>query len=183
MLQDMTIRELTKRLASGNPPPGGGSTVALNAMLGIAAMQMAVQSDDKLPLQRLCEQLGLAAERDAAALEQLLAESRRAALSQSAVVEAAQAPLAIARCCLTALEAGQVLGGRLKEHAIGDFLAGILAVRAALQGSLVVIAMNIPLLHDLTAADEFKLEIKELETRTEQLVTSIRQQLPLYESL
>jgi formiminotetrahydrofolate cyclodeaminase len=168
-LTDLPFHELTSRLASHDPVPGGGSASAYAGALAAALVSMVAEltPDDPLaePLgararERMAELTDLA-QTDADAYARVVVarrmpkatdaerEERRAALRR-AMADAASAPLRIAEAAAAVLELVEQLAPIGNPNAASDVgVAGELAA-AAFRGAVLNVRINLPYL----AADE-----------------------------
>jgi formiminotetrahydrofolate cyclodeaminase len=175
-LSDLSVRELTARLASGEPIPGGGSAAALAGAMAAALVSMVVELSVGKPgaaghdavlreageaaVQRRTALLDLA-EEDAVAYaavvraQHLPKESEadreaRARALRTAMVEAARVPLRTAEVAAEVLELAHTIAPIGNRNAASD--AGVAArlAAASVHGALLNVRINLPYL----AADE-----------------------------
>jgi formiminotetrahydrofolate cyclodeaminase len=173
-LGELAVRDLTERLASRAPTPGGGSASALGGALAAALVQMVCELTVGRPeyedVDPLARQMGdaagelriallAAADEDATAYE-LVAEARR--LPRGTDEEKADRRAAIAEASVTATEvplrvmrlAGEVLdlAARLapigNRNAVSDAGVAALFAAAAARGAAFNVAINLPALPD-----------------------------------
>jgi formiminotetrahydrofolate cyclodeaminase len=173
-LTDLTVRELTDRLASREPIPGGGSASALAGAMGAALVAMVAELTIGRPDsvehegavrelrtagQQRCTELLELAELDAAAYQAVVTarrlpkdseadrEARTVALS-SAMVDAARVPLQTATVAAEVLDLAQRIAPIGNRNAVSD--AGVAAQLsvAALRGALLNVQINLPYLPD-----------------------------------
>ncbi|HEY7738812.1 MAG TPA: cyclodeaminase/cyclohydrolase family protein [Candidatus Limnocylindria bacterium] len=171
-LAELAVRDLTERLASRAPTPGGGSASALGGALAAALVQMVCELTVGRPeyedVDPLARQMGdaagelriallAAADEDAIAYE-LVAEARR--LPRGTDEEKADRRAAIAEASVTATEvpllvmrlAGEVLdlAARLapigNRNAVSDAGVAALFAAAAARGAAFNVAINLPAL-------------------------------------
>jgi formiminotetrahydrofolate cyclodeaminase len=175
-LSDLSVRELTARLASGQPIPGGGSAAALAGAMAAALVSMVVELSVGKPgaaghdavlreageaaVQRRTALLDLA-EEDAVAYAAVVRarhlpkeseadrEARARAL-RTAMVEAARVPLRTAEVAAEVLELAHTIAPIGNRNAASD--AGVAArlAAASVHGALLNVRINLPYL----AADE-----------------------------
>ncbi|MEX0710350.1 MAG: cyclodeaminase/cyclohydrolase family protein [Chloroflexota bacterium] len=173
-LTDLTVRDLTERLASREPIPGGGSASALAGALGAALVAMVAELSIGRPEsvehevaarelltagQQRCTELLELAEQDAAAYQAVVnarrlpkdseadREIRTAALS-FAMVEAARVPLQTATVAAEVLDLAERIASIGNRNAVSDAgVAAQLAV-AAFRGALLNVQINLPYLPD-----------------------------------
>jgi formiminotetrahydrofolate cyclodeaminase len=175
-LSELSVRELTARLSSGEPIPGGGSAAALAGAMGAALVSMVVELTAGRPdaaehadalrdlgeaaVQRVSALLDLA-EDDAVAYAAVVRarhlpkegeaerEARARAL-RTAMVEAARVPLRTAEVAAEVLGLAHAIAPIGNRNAASD--AGVAAQLAAasVRGALLNVRINLPYL----AADE-----------------------------
>lgn len=169
-LSDLTIRELTTRLASSDPIPGGGSAAALAGAVGASLVSMVVELSigrpDAAAHDATLRQTGAAAaqrrdtllelaEEDAAAYGSVMRARRlpketeadreaRARALRTAMVEAARVPLRTAEVAAEVLELAQTIAPIVNRNAVSD--AGVAAqlAAAAVRGALLNVRINLP---------------------------------------
>ena len=175
-LSELSIRELTARLASGEPIPGGGSASALAGAMGAALVSMVVELSLGKP-DAAAHEATLRDARDAAVLRRdalldlaeedaiayaavvrarhLPRESEadreaRARALRTAMVEAARVPLRTAEVAAEVLGLAHAIAPIGNRNAASD--AGVAAQLAAasVRGALLNVRINLPYL----AADE-----------------------------
>ena len=175
-LSELSIRELTARLASGEPIPGGGSASALAGAMGAALVSMVVELSLGKP-DAAAHEATLSDARDAAVLRRdalldlaeedamayaavvrarhLPKESEadreaRARALRTAMVEAARVPLRTAEVAAEVLGLAHAIAPIGNRNAASD--AGVAAQLAAasVRGALLNVRINLPYL----AADE-----------------------------
>lgn len=171
-LTDLSLRELTDRLASREPVPGGGSAAALAGAMGASLVSMvaeltigrpdAVNLEPELldlrdaALFRRDELLDLA-EADAAAYAAVVAARRmpreseaerelRAEAMRTTIVTAAEVPLRTARVAAEVLDMARRIAPIGNPNAVSD--AGVAAqlAAAAIRGALLNVRINLPYL-------------------------------------
>ena len=164
-LTDLSFHELTRRLASSDPAPGGGSASALGGAMAAALVSMVAEltRDNERAQQlgaaarvRLAELADLA-QADADAYAAVVSarrmtkateeerQARRDAL-RGAMAAAAAAPLRIAEAAAAVLELAEELAPIGNPNAASDVgVAGALGV-AALRGALLNVRINLPYL-------------------------------------
>jgi formiminotetrahydrofolate cyclodeaminase len=175
-LSEISVRELTARLASSEPIPGGGSAAALAGAMGAALISMVAEltvgrpdaADEADHVRDLGEQavarmdaLLELAEADAAAYAAVVSARRlpkeseadreaRARALRTAMVEAARVPLRTAEVAAEVLGLAHEIAPIGNRNAASD--AGVAAQLAAasIRGALLNVRINLPYL----AADE-----------------------------
>jgi formiminotetrahydrofolate cyclodeaminase len=171
-LTDLSFRELTTRLASREPIPGGGSAAALAGAMGAALVAMVAElsigradaSDHQAQLHDLrdsavARQSALLdlAEEDAAAYAAVVAarrmpkddEAARAARTRTlrtTMVAAAEVPLRTAQVAVEVLDMARRIAPIGNPYAVSD--AGVAAqlASAAVRGALLNVRINLPYL-------------------------------------
>jgi formiminotetrahydrofolate cyclodeaminase len=185
LLVDLTLRQFTERLASGDPAPGGGSASALVGALAasLAAMvarltigreKYAEHQDEMQRIltqaERLRGQLLAMVDADTAAYLNVmdayrlskgdadLIAARKAAI-QEALVHAADLPLASAEACVQALNLAALAVQHGNKNAASDGAVAALLAYAALQGAARNVRINLEQIEDkqFCAAAELRL--------------------------
>jgi formiminotetrahydrofolate cyclodeaminase len=195
-LRHLSTEELTARLASHDPIPGGGSAAAIAGAMGAALVGMVAELTIGRPdaeanaaeltalredATRYREELLALAQTDAAAYAAVVAarklpkgtdeekSARRAALD-TAMVAAADAPLHVARLAAATLELASRIAPIGNPNAASD--AGVAAqlASAAVRGAILNVRINLPY---LPAAAELRdtapAELEELEARADEV--------------
>lgn len=171
-LTDLSMRELTTRLASREPIPGGGSAAALAGAMGAALVSMVAEltigrpdaADHEPELRELHAGALLRrdilldlAEADAAAYAAVVSSRRmpketeaereaRATAMLTTMVTAAEVPLQTARVAAEVLEMARSIAPIGNPNAVSD--AGVAAqlAAAAIRGALLNVRINLPYL-------------------------------------
>jgi methenyltetrahydrofolate cyclohydrolase len=164
-LTQLTFDDLTNRLASREPVPGGGSASALAGALAAALLAMVTEltPDDPAasqlgpPARDLVARLGDLAQADADAYGAVVTARRlprgtdaernaRALAIRSAMADAAGTPLRTAEAALEVLDLAERLAPIGNVNAVSDVgVAGQLAAAAA-RGALLNVRINLPYL-------------------------------------
>ncbi len=171
-LSDLTVRDLTARLASRDPIPGGGSAAALAGAMAAALVSMVAELSvgraDAAEHEATFREVGAAAnqrrgalldlaEDDAVAYDAVVRARRlpkeseaeretRARTLRVAMVEAARVPLRTAEVAAEVLELAQTIAPIGNRNAASD--AGVAAqlAAAAIRGALLNVRINLPYL-------------------------------------
>ena len=191
-LRNLSVGELTTRLASRNPIPGGGSASAIAAAMGAALVGMVAELTigrpeaephaDELRAIRdeaaryRAELLGLA-QTDAAAYDAVVRarrmartteeerEARRAAVG-GAMVAAADAPLHIARLAAATMQLAERIAPMGNPNAVSDTGVAALLAGAAVRGAAMNVRINLPYLPaDVGLRSTAPAELEALETQ------------------
>lgn len=171
-LAELTVRDLTERLASRAPTPGGGSASALGGALAAALVEMVCELTVGRPeyedVDPVARQIGAAAgelrvalldaaQEDATAYD-AVAEARRLprdtdderAKRKSAIAEASVAatevPLRVVRLSLDVLDVAAQMASIGNRNAISDAGVAALFAAAAARGAALNVAINLPAL-------------------------------------
>jgi methenyltetrahydrofolate cyclohydrolase len=173
-LAALSVEEFLRRLASGDPTPGGGAASALAGALGASLVSMVcnltlgreryadleadareIQSEAEALRDRL--QQGI--DEDAAAYGRVIATYRlprgtddekvaRSEAIQAATLEAAEVPLSLAEASARVIDLAERALGRTNPNAASDLaVAGLLGV-AALDGAAANVEINLSSLKD-----------------------------------
>jgi formiminotetrahydrofolate cyclodeaminase len=171
-LAELTVRDLTERLASRAPTPGGGSASALGGALGAALVEMVCELTVGRPeyedVDPIARQIGAAAgelrvalldaaQEDAAAYD-AVAEARRlpretddqkaarkSAIAQASVA-ATEVPLRVIRLSLDVLDVAARMASIGNRNAVSDAGVAALFAAAAARGAALNVAINVPAL-------------------------------------
>ena len=170
-LLDHSIADFARRLASGDPTPGGGSASALSAALGASLVSMVVQLTAGRPaaagheadlgdIERRAatssRELLHLVELDAAAYDAVVAarrvarkdaaEQAHAATLRAVVAEATRVPLRIAACAADVLQLAERLAVIGNRYALSDVAVAADLAWAGLRGGLANVRANLPAL-------------------------------------
>jgi formiminotetrahydrofolate cyclodeaminase len=171
-LAELTVRDLTERLASRAPTPGGGSASALGGALGAALVEMVCELTVGRPeyedVDPIARQIGAAAgelrvalldaaQEDATAYE-AVAEARRlpretdeekaarkAAIAEASVA-ATEVPLRVVRLALDVLDVAARMAPIGNRNAVSDAGVAALFAAAAARGAALNVTINLPAL-------------------------------------
>jgi len=173
-LAGLSIDEFLRRLASGDPTPGGGSASALGGALGAALVSMVCNltigreryAATEAEVTAIREQAGTLMDRlrrgideDAAAYDGVMRTYRlprgsdeekaaRTAAIQQATYEAALVPLALAEAAAQVIELAERGLGKTNPNAASDLSVAALLGLAALDGAAANVEINLASLHD-----------------------------------
>jgi formiminotetrahydrofolate cyclodeaminase len=197
---DLTVREFVRRLATGDPVPGGGSAAAVAAALGASLVGMvAALSEGRAkyadhaalhgPVRERARELGqrllALADEDSsayaafAAAQKLPRESdeearARATAMHAAARRAAEVPLECLEACLGVVAAAESLAGRSNRNAASDLDVATLLAEAAAGGAGANVLVNLP---SLDQADPFvgraMTRVDELQREVQRLATLV----------
>jgi len=194
MLASLSIHDFAAKMAV-QPPPGGGSAAALSGLLGVSLLEMVVNISERQPelaaytdffatkkakLAKLHAELERLIDRDAVVLTDVLPvltseqHPEDIEVYTAALQQAIEVPLAIARACLEALEISKPLFDMAVAHVICDLAFGALSSHAGVTGSLLIAAMNLPLLKDESLANAFKGQFMLLNSEADKLIEQIK---------
>lgn len=191
-IAELTVRDLTERLASRAPVPGGGSASALSGALGAALVQMVCELTVGRPeyeeVDPVARQIGTAAgelraslltaaEEDATAYLAVVGArrmprdsdeeraTRKAAIAETSVA-ATEVPLRIARLAADVLDLAADIAPIGNRNAVSDAGVAALLAATAARGAALNVTINLPWLpegHALRAGAPTRLA--ELEAR------------------
>lgn len=199
MLSELTVAELLHKTALGTPVPGGGSLSAMAAAAGAALTQMVAgltagrkQFEAVTPeMNELAETaaqlratLLVAMDRDADAYTAVMTayrlpretaeeKTRRADAIQKAIREAARVPLAVAEKALAVMTLAGTVVRHGNPNAMSDGAVGAMLARAALQGALCNVAINLKSIRDEAFTTRLSAQAKALDARARALETTI----------
>lgn len=169
-IAELTVRDLTARLASRAPVPGGGSASALSGALGAALVEMVCELTVGRPeyeeVDPVARQIGAAAgelraslltaaEEDAAAYLSVVAARRmprdsdaeraaRKAAVADASVAATEVPLRIARLAAEVLDLAAGIAPIGNRNAASDAGVAALLAATAVRGASLNVTINLP---------------------------------------
>lgn len=205
MLSDLTVAELLHKTARGTPVPGGGSLSAMAAAVGAALAQMVAgltagrkQFDAVTPemkelaktAKRLRVDLLADMDRDADAYTAVMAAFRlphntaaekthRADAIQQATREAARVPLAVAEKALEVMIMAGTVVAKGNPNAMSDGAVGAMLARAALQGALFNVKINLRDIRDEAFTTRLSAQAEALDARARDLETTILSEIKL----
>jgi formiminotetrahydrofolate cyclodeaminase len=191
-IAELTVRDLTARLASRAPVPGGGSASALSGALGAALVEMVCELTLGRPeyeeVDPVARQIGTAAgelraslltaaEDDAAAYLSVVAArrmpreddeqraTRKAAIGEASVA-ATEVPLRIARLAAEVLDLAAGIAPIGNRNAVTDAGVAALLAGTAVRGASLNVTINLPSLPEGHALrTDAPKRLAELETR------------------
>jgi formiminotetrahydrofolate cyclodeaminase len=191
-LAELTVRDLTERLASHAPVPGGGSASALAGALGAALVEMVCELTVGRPeyqdVDPVARQVGsaagelrtalLKAAEDDAAAYQAVADARglpresdagraaRKAAVAEATVTATEVPLRVVRLATDVCDLAATMAPIGNRNAVSDAGVAALLAAAAARGAALNVRINLPSLPaDHPLRDTAATQLEDLETR------------------
>ena len=182
-LAALSVEEFLRRLASGDPTPGGGAASALGGALGAALVSMvcnltvgreryaATEAEARAILdesEAVRDRLRRGIDEDAEAYGQVMRAYRlprasddekaaRTAAIQEATYQAALAPLALAEAAVRVIELAERALGKTNPNAVSDLAVAALLGVAALDGAAANVEINLATLKD----EERRIELAE----------------------
>ncbi len=206
MLSELTVAELLRQTALGTPVPGGGSLSAMTAAVGAALAQMvagltagrkAIRGRNAGD-ERTCQNGGALRadlladmDRDAEAYTAVMdslpecpgkrrkKRRDRADAIQRATREAARVPLAVAEKALEVMILAGTAVAKGNPNAMSDGAVGAMLARAALQGALFNVKINLQSIQDKAFTTQLRARTKTLEARAQELETAILSEIKL----
>ena len=205
MLSELTVAELLHRTAMGTPVPGGGSLSAMTAAVGAALAQMvAGLTAGRKAFAAVTPEMNELAEKARHLQADLLADMDRDAAAYSAVMdafrlprntaeeknhrtdaiqratrEAACVPLAVAEKALEVMILAGTAVAKGNPNAMSDGAVGAMLARAALQGALFNVKINLQSIQDKAFTTQLRARTKTLEARAQELETAILSKIKL----
>ena len=207
MIVDQTIRGFLEKLASSAPTPGGGSAGALVGAVGVALLAMVgnltVGKKGYEAVERSMRDLVTESDRLQGELERLADEdvrvfgavmgayrmprgddgeraARRAAI-QSALLDATEAPLELARVCAEVIDLAAVAAEEGNANVVSDAGVGVVAAYAALRAAALNVYINAGSIENREFADKAVAELERLLAvsgdRTEAVFARVRERL------
>jgi formiminotetrahydrofolate cyclodeaminase len=173
-LASLSIDEFLRRLASGDPTPGGGGASSLGGSLGAALVSMVcnltigreryAEHEGEVQAIRedavgLVDRLRAGIDDDAAVYDALMATYRlprgtdeekaaRTAAIQEATYQAALVPLALAEASASVIDLAERALGKTNPHAVSDLAVAALLGVAGLDGAAANVEINLSALKD-----------------------------------
>jgi formiminotetrahydrofolate cyclodeaminase len=173
-LTALSVDVFLRRLASGDPTPGGGSASSLGGALGAALVSMvcnltigreryAASEPEARQIQAeaaaLLDRLRAGIDRDAAAYDAVIAayrlpresddeKARRAEAIQAATQRAALVPLELAEASVAVVDLAERAIGKTNPNAASDLAVAALFAVAALDGAAANVEINLAALKD-----------------------------------
>ena len=202
MLVNLSLEDFTRRLADGNPTPGGGSASALAGAMGSAlvAMFCTLTAGRKKYASVREEMLALAAfageqqgkflglvDRDSTAYEKIVAanrlakdteeeKARRVQAQDAASLEATRTPLETCGVSADLLARTPSLAAKGNANALSDLKVGVELLFTAFTGAKANVEINLPWLPEQAGA-EIREELAALVARAEQAVMTVREEI------
>jgi methenyltetrahydrofolate cyclohydrolase len=202
-LADLTLAEFSRRLASDEPVPGGGSASALAGSLAASLLAMVARLSlgrpkyepytgtnqqaletaerSRLSLLELADEDARAYGRFAAArrMPKETDDDRRArdAESQAAARAASDVPLAVVRECAGLLDEIETLAGRSNLNAASDLEVAARLSAAAARGAAANVLINLPFIGDERYAGTATAELNGLLQGVDRNVSLVAQRV------
>jgi formiminotetrahydrofolate cyclodeaminase len=202
MFTELSLAEFTRRLADGQPTPGGGSASALAGAMGAGLVSMfcnlAIGKKKYAAVQVEMEEAAAAANRwrgrlvelvdlDSEAYAKVLAANRlpketeaekaaRREAMDAATLIATRTPLETAACCVAALELVPPLVAKGNPNALSDLKVGMELLFTAFTGARANVEINLPWLPQAAAA-EITEELSPLIAKAKALVAEGREEI------
>jgi glutamate formiminotransferase/formiminotetrahydrofolate cyclodeaminase len=199
LLINLSLGDFCKAIAEKNPTPGGGSASAYAGAMGasLVAMFCSLTASKKkyVEVKEYMEQVAAYAlegqgrllslvDADSRAYEKVLAANRMPKDSEAeielreravaeATLEATQAPLATASCCLEVLERVPGLAEKGNPNVLSDLKVGTELLWTAFQGGLANVEINLPWLPE-NEAEGIRDRVLDLVVRAQKTLETIR---------
>ena len=207
MIVDRSIRGFLDELASSAPTPGGGSAAALVGAVGAALLAMVgnltagkkgYEAVDRSmrdlvgESDRLRGELARLADEDVRVFGEVMAayrmprgdDAERAARRdaiQSALLDATEAPLELARVCAEVIDLAATAAEEGNSNVVSDAGVGVVAAHAALRAAALNVWINAGSIEDREFADRAVAELERLlalgAERTEAVFARVRERL------
>lgn len=188
MLVEMNLKEFNDTLGSDAPAPGGGSVAALSGALGAELVSMVCNlsfgrkglegHQDELAaaqkqLAELADELTARVDLDTEAFNEVMAAFKmpketdeqkavRSAAIQQGYKGAIASPLTTARECVQVMRLAAPLQGKINVNAMSDFGVGALMAYAGLEGAVMNVRINLPVIKDQAYVAETEREVSSL---------------------
>jgi formiminotetrahydrofolate cyclodeaminase len=200
VLTETTVREFISVLSSSSPAPGGGSVAALSGAVGAGLVAMVCrltigkngyeehETLIKSSLEKadcLAKDLLEAIQKDTEAFDSVMeafalpkATDEEKEIRRNKIQEtykgAVSSPENIAAKCLSVLEIADEIINKCNSNAISDIAVGALEAGAGLQGALLNIRINLPLIKDTDYVNQKQKWIAEITHKGERLSEDIK---------
>lgn len=194
MVEERTIHDFLKDLASSSPAPGGGSVAALSGAMGAALVSMvasltvgrakyadyqALVSEALVKAESLMRELLACADDDMTAFDGVMsalklpkdAPERPGAL-ESAYKTATLAPEHTAKSCLEVMRLAYSLVGKSNRTAACDLSAGALQAHAGIINALENVRVNLKAIHDAEYVSQMSSWSESVMREAEELLTT-----------
>lgn len=185
MLVEMSLKQFNDTLGSDAPAPGGGSVAALAGSLGAELVSMVCNlsfgREDLAPYEEelkaaqkkeaeLAAELTERVDLDTEAFNQVMAafkmpkgtdeeKAARSAAIQEGYKAAIDSPLTTARECVEVMRVAEPLQGKINTNAMSDFGVGALMAYAGLEGAVMNVRINLPVIKDRDYAAAIEREV------------------------
>lgn len=178
---DLTVKDFTHKLGSGDPTPGGGGAAALSGALGIALTKMVAEftvgkkkyaefEEEVQALNKRYEELmneflaGIDADKDGfTQMADVFAmpnktdeekAARREALQKS-LVEAMKPPFSVLELSVDALKVTEKAIGKTNTNVASDIGCAAVCLKSALEGGWINVLVNVTSLKNKELADDY----------------------------
>lgn len=188
MLVEMNLKEFNDTLGSDAPAPGGGSVAALSGALGAELVSMVCNLSfgrkgledyqeelacAQKKLAELADELTARVDLDTEAFNEVMAafkmpketdeqKAARTAAIQQGYKGAIASPLTTARECVQVMRLAAPLQGKINVNAMSDFGVGALMAYAGLEGAVMNVRINLPVIKDQAYVAEMEGEVSSL---------------------
>jgi len=185
MLVELNLKEFNDVLGSDAPAPGGGSVAALSGSLGAELVSMVcnlsfgrkdlVDYQDELAAAQkaeaaIAEELTQRVDLDTEAFNEVMAafkmpkgtdeeKAARSAAIQQGYKSAIASPLTTARECVEVMRVARPLQGKINTNAMSDFGVVALMAYAGLEGAIMNVRINLPVIKDKEYAASIEAEV------------------------
>ncbi len=180
------IIDFTRKLASEDPTPGGGTAAALAGLLAASLLEMV----SKLSLKKKPDSAALSSvlsampaissglselmDEDSAAYNAVMMayklpketnaqESERTVAIQSALIHAGRVPLRTARACAELFDRAEAISGEVVESIRSDWIVAREFARTGLIGGIANVEINLTSIKDQKIVEELQSEAIELK--------------------
>ncbi|MGC8928777.1 MAG: cyclodeaminase/cyclohydrolase family protein [Myxococcota bacterium] len=190
-----SVIEFLNDVSSGSPVPGGGSVSAITGALGTSLISMVLNltasskkyeefhqfaNENQLEVQRISDRLKKLVLEDAEAFDKVMAayklpkstdeeKTERKRAIEEATRWAIAVPLETGKQCIEALAVLNRIIEKSNKNAISDLGVANLLLKAACEGALYNVYINLGSISDNTYIDEVKKVVEKMINRKEEL--------------
>ncbi len=190
-----SVIEFLNDVSSGSPVPGGGSVSAITGALGTSLVSMVLNltasskkyeefhrfaNETQIEVSRISERLKKLVVEDAEAFDKVMAafklpkntdeeKSERKKAIEEATKQAIAVPLETGKQCIEGLSIINSVIDRSNKNAISDLGVANLLLKAACEGALYNVYINLGSLSDTSYTDEVKKVVEKMTQRKDEL--------------
>ncbi|MCX7944249.1 MAG: cyclodeaminase/cyclohydrolase family protein [Deltaproteobacteria bacterium] len=190
-----SVLEFLDDVSSGSPVPGGGSVAAIAGALGTSLISMVLNltasnkkyeefhqfaNDNQIEVSRISDRLKKLVVEDAEAFDKVMSafkmpkntdeeKSERKKAIEEATKQAIAVPLETGKQCIEGLSIINKIIDKSNKNAISDLGVANLLLKAACEGALYNVYINLSSISDRSYCDEIKKVVDKMITRKDEL--------------